>query len=87
MGGDFPRMLETLFGAAKPVVLIALGNPYLVRSFPKASAMLLTFSTVPPSETAAVKALFGEMAIGGHTPVSIPGVAKLGDGLQISARP
>jgi beta-N-acetylhexosaminidase len=71
--------------AGKPVVLIAMGNPYLVRAFPKAAAFLLTFSTVPPSETAAAKALFGDSAITGHTPVSIPGLAKLGDGIQLPA--
>ena len=85
LGGEFPHMLDGLFATGKPVVLIALGNPYLVRSFPRAAALLLTFSTVPPSETAAVKALFGESAISGHTPVSIPGVARLGDGIQLSA--
>jgi len=87
LGGEFPRMLDALFATGKPVSLIAMGNPYLVRSFPKAAAFLLTFSTVPPSEAAAVKALFGESAIVGHTPVSIPGVAKLGDGIQSPAVP
>ena len=85
LGGDFPRLLDTLFATGKPVALVALGNPYLVRSFPKAAAFLLTFSTVPPSETAAVQALFGEAAIRGHSPVTIPGVAKLGDGFQLPA--
>ncbi len=86
LGGEFPRLLDGLFASGKPVVLIALGNPYLVRSFPKAGAFLLTFSTVPPSEAAVVQALFGESAIRGHTPVSIPGVAKLGDGIQVAGR-
>jgi beta-N-acetylhexosaminidase len=83
LGGDFPRLLDTLFATGKPVVLIAMGNPYLVRSFPKAAAFLLTFSTVPPSETSAVKALFGEIPIRGHLPVSIPGVARIGEGIQL----
>jgi beta-N-acetylhexosaminidase len=83
LGGDFPRMLDALFATGKPVALIALGNPYLVRSFPQAAAFLLTFSTVPPSETAAVQALFGESPIRGHTPVTIPGVAKIGDGIDL----
>jgi beta-N-acetylhexosaminidase len=82
LGGELPHLLDALFAAGKPVVLIAMGNPYLVRSFPKAAAFLLTFSTVPPSETAAVKALFGEMPIRGHLPVSIPGVGKVGDGMR-----
>jgi beta-N-acetylhexosaminidase len=85
LGGDFPRMLDALFATGKPVALIALGNPYLVRSFPKASAFLLTFSTVPPSEAAAVQALFGESPIRGHTPVTIPGVAKIGEGIEVPA--
>lgn len=85
LGGDFPAMLETLLAGGKPVILIALGNPYLVRSFPKGAAFLLTFSTVPLSETAAVKALFGAIPIRGHLPVSIPGVAKIGDGLELQA--
>lgn len=85
LGGDFPRLLDALFDTGKPVALIATGNPYLVRSFPKAAAFLLTFSTVPLSETAAVKALFGEMPVRGHLPVSIPGVAKIGEGIQLPA--
>jgi beta-N-acetylhexosaminidase len=34
---------------------------------------------------AAVKALWGEIPIRGHLPVSIPGFAKLGEGLQAAA--
>ena len=85
LGGDFPRMLDALFATGKPVALIALGNPYLVRSFPKAAAFLLIFSTVPPSETAAAKALFGESPIRGRLPVTIPGVAKIGEGIELPA--
>ncbi|MBV9746844.1 MAG: hypothetical protein JO099_24040, partial [Acidobacteriia bacterium] len=66
-------------------ILVALGNPYLFRDFPKVSAYLVTFSTTVTSETAAVRALFGEIAISGHLPVSIPGLAQLGDGIQLAA--
>jgi beta-N-acetylhexosaminidase len=85
LGGEFPRMLDALLATGKPVALIALGNPYLVRGFSKAASLLLTFSTVPPSETAAVQALFGESAIRGRLPVTIPGVAKIGEGIDLSA--
>jgi hypothetical protein len=71
LGGDLPHMLESLLATGKPAALILLGDPYLVRNFPKAVAWLLTFSTVPPSEEAAVKALFGEIQIQGHSPVSL----------------
>jgi beta-N-acetylhexosaminidase len=83
--GELPRAVEALEATHKPVTLVALGNPYLLRSFPDVAAYLATFSNVPPSEIAAVEALFGETAIRGHMPVSIPGLANYGDGIQLPA--
>jgi beta-N-acetylhexosaminidase len=85
LGGDFPRMLDALVSTGKPVALIVMGNPYLARRFPNAAAFLLTYSTVPPSETAAVQALFGETAIRGRLPVNIPGIGKIGEGIELPA--
>jgi beta-N-acetylhexosaminidase len=84
--GEYPKLIESLAATGKPVVLVALGNPYLLRSFPHVTAYLATYSTVPPSEVAAVKALFGEIAIRGRLPVTIPGLAKYGDGIIMPAR-
>jgi beta-N-acetylhexosaminidase len=83
MAGDYPDFLNALIAGKVPVTLAALGNPYLVRSFPNATAYMTTYSPTPTSEAALVKALFGEIAITGHLPVTIPGIAKYGDGLQI----
>jgi beta-N-acetylhexosaminidase len=83
LGGDLPALVRNLTASGKPVTLIALGNPYLLRDFPNATAYLATFSTVPPSETAAVRALYGEIPIRGRLPVSIPGQANYGDGIQL----
>lgn len=80
--GQFPALLDTLLSSGKPLVLIALGNPYLVRHFPKVSAYLATFSTVGASETAAVRCLFGEIPFRGRLPVTIPGIAERGAGIQ-----
>jgi beta-N-acetylhexosaminidase len=85
--GDFPQLIDMLVATGKPVALVALGSPYLLRNFPKVSAYLATFSTVPPSEIAAVKALLGEIPIRGHLPVTIPGLAKYGEGIQLQVRP
>jgi hypothetical protein len=46
-------------------------------------AYLTTFSTVPPSEVAAVKALFGLEPITGKLPVTIPGIAPYHTGLTL----
>jgi beta-N-acetylhexosaminidase len=82
----FDGLLKRLTSGRVPVVMVAFGNPYLLRSYPEVAAYLTTFSTAPTSETAAVKALFGEIGIGGRLPVSIPGLAKLGEGIQRPAR-
>jgi beta-N-acetylhexosaminidase len=86
LSGELPRVIETLTGSGKPVALVAMGSPYLLRNFPNVTAYLATYSTVPPSETAAVRALFGEAAITGRLPVSIPGHAKVGEGIRLEAR-
>jgi len=86
LAGGFPKLVESLIASGKPVALVAFGNPYLLRKFPRATAYLAAFSTMPTSEVAAVKALFGEMAIRGKLPVSIPGLARIGDGIQLPAR-
>jgi len=83
LGGELPYALQTLVASTKPVALVALGNPYLLRNFPDVAGYLSTFSSVPPSEIAAVRALWGEIQIRGHLPVSIPGLAAIGDGIQV----
>jgi beta-N-acetylhexosaminidase len=83
LGGNFPALVTRLLDSKKPMVLMALGNPYLLRNYPDVPAYLTTYSTVPPSEIAALKALLGEIPIRGKLPVTIPNLAKLGDGLSI----
>jgi beta-N-acetylhexosaminidase len=86
LSGELPHVIEALIASGKPVTLVALGNPYLLRNFPNVAAYIATFSTVPPSEIAAVKALWGEIEIRGHLPVTIPGIANYGEGIQVHAR-
>jgi beta-N-acetylhexosaminidase len=85
LAGELPSAMEALLAKGNPLALVSLGNPYLLRGFPDVTAYLATFSTVPPSELAAVKALFGEVDIRGRLPVSIPGLAQYGDGIQLRA--
>jgi len=85
LGGELPRALEALISSGKPVALIALGNPYVLRNFGNVTAYLATYSNVAPSEIAAARATLGEIAIGGHLPVTIPGQAAYGEGIQLRA--
>jgi beta-N-acetylhexosaminidase len=43
---------------------------------------MCTFSNASVSEIAAVKALFGEIQIRGHLPVTIPNIAARGAGIE-----
>src|ERR1700722_1914685 len=86
LNGELTPFIAKLTEGSIPVAIIAMGNPYLLSAFPKTAAYLATFSSTPPSESSAVKALFGEMPITGHMPVTIPGFAKYGDGIQMPAR-
>ncbi len=80
----------TLFGqvldhAAGKMAVVAMGNPYLASDFPKIENYMCTFSNATVSEVAAIKALFGEIPIRGHLPVTIPNVAERGAGIERSA--
>jgi beta-N-acetylhexosaminidase len=86
LGGELTPFIVKLTEGSAPVAIIAMGNPYLLSAFPKTAAYVATFSSTPPSELSAVKALFGEIPITGHIPVTIPGFAKYGDGIQLPAR-
>jgi len=71
--------------AAGKTALLALGNPYLATQFPEVQNYLCTFSNAPVSEISAVKALFGEIPIHGRLPVTIPGIAARGAGIDRAA--
>jgi len=72
--------------ARQKMAVVALGNPYVVAGFPEIQNYLCTFSNETVSEVSAVKALFGEIPIRGHLPVSIPNVAQRGAGIERQAR-
>lgn len=72
--------------AATKTVLLAMGNPYLAQDFPAVQNYLCTFSNATVSEVSAVKALFGEIAIHGRLPVTIPNIAQRGAGIDRPVR-
>jgi beta-N-acetylhexosaminidase len=77
---------QVLDHAASKTAVIAMGNPYLASDFLKIENYMCTFSNATVSEVAAVKALFGEIPIRGHLPVTIPNIAQRGAGLDRPAQ-
>lgn len=80
-------LLNSLLAAGKPTIVASLGSPYLVGQFPNAKTWLAAFGTQDAIQRAMARAIFGQTAIGGQLPVTVPGVAKIGDGLRVAANP
>jgi len=73
------KMLDRAGGRT---VVLAMGNPYLAQDFPTVENYLCTFSSAPVSEVSAVRAIFGEIPVRGHLPVTIPNIAARGAGIE-----
>ena len=57
--------------ASEKTVVLAMGTPYLTEDFPNIETYICTFSNARVSEISAAKALFGEIPIRGHLPVTL----------------
>jgi beta-N-acetylhexosaminidase len=68
--------------AGPKAVVLAFGNPYIIRQFPRARTYLNTFGVGDALEIAAARAITGAAKISGKSPVSLPGYFKAGDGLR-----
>jgi beta-N-acetylhexosaminidase len=67
-------------------VVVAFGNPYLLREIPDVPTYMIAWSGFPASQRAAARALLGTASISGRLPIAIPPVAAMGAGLQRTAR-
>ncbi len=68
--------------AGERTAVVAMGNPYVGSAFPEAKNYMCTFSNATVSERSAVLALFGEIAVHGRLPVTIPNIAERGTGID-----
>jgi beta-N-acetylhexosaminidase len=84
---DQRTFVNELVATSKPTVIVSFGNPYLIERFPNAKTWLAEFSTNDVSQRAAARAIFGQTAIGGKIPVTVPGTVQRGDGLPVAANP
>lgn len=80
-------LLNQLLAAGKPRVVASLGSPYLVAQFPSAKTWIAAFGTQDVVQCAMARAIFGETSIDGQLPVTVPGVARIGDGVRVAANP
>src|SRR5436305_5714783 len=81
-------LAEQIFKSGKPVITVGLGSPYLIERFPQAETWLAAFGISDVAQISVARALFGEIPVRGHLPVSVPGVnLKAGFGIELPANP
>ncbi len=81
-------LAEQLYKSGKPVITVAFGSPYLIERFPKAETWLAAFGISDVAQISVARALFGEIPVRGHLPVTVPGVnLKRGFGQELAANP
>jgi beta-N-acetylhexosaminidase len=85
-GSSAGLLRKILQAAAGKTVVAAMGSPYVISQFPEIQTYFCTFSNMHVSEISAVKAMFGEISMPGHMPVTIPNIALRGAGLNSPAQ-
>ena len=81
-------LIDQIYKSGKPVITLGLGSPYLIERFPLAETWLSAFGISDVAQVSLARALFGEIPVQGHLPVTIPGVdLKAGYGIELPAEP
>ena len=76
------EVVTRLLAGNAPVIAVSFGNPYLLSDLPDLPTYVAAYGGQTLTQIAAAKALFGEAPFRGRLPVTIPGIAARGDGLQ-----
>ena len=81
----FVDFMTTLHARNPRAVLISFGTPYLLQQTPAVGSYMIAWGPSQASQQAAARALLGSSAITGRLPISIPPLARFGDGEQRAA--
>jgi beta-N-acetylhexosaminidase len=85
---DQVPLIDQIYKSGKPVITLGLGSPYLIERFPQAQTWLSAFGISDVAQISMARALFGEIPVQGHLPVTIPGVdMHIGYGIDLPANP
>jgi beta-N-acetylhexosaminidase len=63
-------------------VLVSFGTPYLLQQTPSVAAYMIAWGPSQAAQRASARALLGVNAITGRLPISLPPLARFGDGEQ-----
>ncbi|XVV15457.1 glycoside hydrolase family 3 protein [Actinoplanes sp. CA-131856] len=85
-GGRQQALVRALVATGKPIVLVAVRDPYDVAALPEVGTSLATYSSSVVSMESLAKVLLGQVPPRGKLPVEIPGAYPFGHGLTWSVR-
>ncbi len=77
--------IDAQAAATGKVIVVAAGNPYVIRQFPRVGTYLVIYGRGDALERAAARAVLGAAPITARVPVSLPGYFARGDGVTRAA--
>jgi beta-N-acetylhexosaminidase len=77
---EFVAFIDGLIARGARPVVVAFGNPYLLREIPRVPTYLIGWGGTAVAQQAAARALLGQSPITGRLPITIPPMASLGAG-------
>jgi beta-N-acetylhexosaminidase len=75
--------LDTLISRGTPLVAINFGNPYLLRDFPGLKTYVVAYGDMQSLQTAAARAILGEIDITGRLPMTLTLQLPRGSGIDL----
>jgi beta-N-acetylhexosaminidase len=75
--------IERLVAGPTPVVLVSFGNPYVAMGLTEPAVYMAAYDGSDAMQRVTAQALFGERAVSGRLPVTLPGLYPLGSGLDL----
>ncbi|HTQ59085.1 MAG TPA: glycoside hydrolase family 3 N-terminal domain-containing protein [Candidatus Solibacter sp.] len=79
-------LADKIYKAGKPVITVGFGSPYVIEHFPQAETWLAAFGISDVAQISVARALFGEIPVQGHLPVTVPRVQlNTGFGIEVPA--
>ncbi|HEY8309687.1 MAG TPA: glycoside hydrolase family 3 N-terminal domain-containing protein, partial [Gemmatimonadaceae bacterium] len=81
---QFADWIDRISANGHKVIVVAFGNPYLLSQIPGAPDYVVAWDGANASQLSAARVITGITPASGHLPITIPPVAKRGDGLTVT---
>jgi beta-glucosidase-like glycosyl hydrolase/CubicO group peptidase (beta-lactamase class C family) len=76
-------LLDRLNSTGAPLIVVSFGSPYFLAEIPETPVFVCAYGAATVSQRAAMAALFGETAVGGKLPISLPSLYPIGHGVEL----